>query len=99
MRVLLIDAFPLVRAAITGLLEQEFEGASVQGIDNAAAAWAALAEQWPDVVLLDLRVQGGLELLQRIDLERLLVPGKRVLPAKCLISKERGHRRAGRSGN
>jgi len=74
MRVLLVDAFPMVRAAITGLLEQEFKGARVQGVDNADAAWAALAEQRPDAVLLDLRVQGGLELLQRIDRERLPAP-------------------------
>lgn len=74
MRVLLVDAFPMVRAAITGLLEQEFKGARVQGVDNADAAWAVLADQRPDVVLLDLRVQGGPELLQRIDRERLPAP-------------------------
>jgi DNA-binding NarL/FixJ family response regulator len=42
MRVLLVDAFPMVRAAIIGLLEQQFEGALVQGVESGAAAWDAL---------------------------------------------------------
>jgi DNA-binding NarL/FixJ family response regulator len=74
MRFLLIDAFPMMRAAITRLLEQEFAGASVQGVDSAAAAWAALMAARPDAVLLDLRVDGGLELLQRMGTERVTGP-------------------------
>jgi DNA-binding NarL/FixJ family response regulator len=74
MRVLLVDTFPMVRAAIAGLLEQQFGGASLQSVDNGAAAWAALTEERPHVVLLDLRVAGGLDLLQRVHREQLAIP-------------------------
>ena len=74
MRVLLVDAFPMVRAAIIGLLEQQFEGAIVQGVESGAAAWAALTRERPHVVLLDLRVAGGFELMQRIHSEQLMLP-------------------------
>lgn len=74
MRVLLVDAFPMVRAALTGLVEQHFAGATVQGVDSVAAARAALAEAPPRLVLLDLQVQGGFELLQQIHREHLLLP-------------------------
>ena len=74
MRVLLVDAFPMVRAALTGLVEQHFAGAQVQGVDTAAAARAVLAEGVPRLVLLDLRVDGGFELLQQIHREHLLLP-------------------------
>lgn len=74
MRVLLVDAFPMVRAALTGLVEQHFAGAQVQGVDSAAAARAALAQNLPRIVLLDLRVDGGFELLQEIHREHLMLP-------------------------
>lgn len=74
MRVLLIDGFPMVRAALTGLIEQNFAGAQVQGVDSVAAARAALAEQLPRLVLLDLHVDGGFELLQQIHREHLVLP-------------------------
>jgi DNA-binding NarL/FixJ family response regulator len=74
MRVLLVDAFPMVRAALTGLIEQHFSGALVQGVDNVAAARAALAQAMPRIVLLDLKVDGGFELLQQIHREHLLLP-------------------------
>ncbi len=74
MRVLLVDAFPMVRAALTGLLQQHFADAQVQGVDTVAAARAALAEAVPRLVLLDLRVDGGFELLQQIHREHLLLP-------------------------
>lgn len=75
MRVLLVDAFPMVRAALTGLVEQHFAGARVHGVDTVAAARAALlAEEPPRLVLLDLRVEGGFELLQQIHREHLLLP-------------------------
>ncbi len=74
MRVLLIDGFPMVRAALTGLIEQNFAGAQVQGVDSVAAARAALAEPLPRLVLLDLRVDGGFELLQQIHREHLVLP-------------------------
>lgn len=74
MKVLLVDAFPMVRAALTGLVEQHFAGASVRGVDSVAAARAALVEDMPRLVLLDLQVDGGFELLQQIHREHLLLP-------------------------
>lgn len=74
MHILLVDAFPMVRAALTGLVEQHFAGARVQGVDSVAAARAALAEATPRLVLLDLRVDGGFELLQQIHREHLVLP-------------------------
>jgi DNA-binding NarL/FixJ family response regulator len=74
MKVLLVDAFPMVRAALTGLIEQHFGGSQVQGVDTAAAARAALAQGSPHLVLLDLKVAGGIELLQYIHREHLLLP-------------------------
>jgi DNA-binding NarL/FixJ family response regulator len=38
MKVLLVDAFPMMRAALTGLIEQHFAGAQVHGVDSVAAA-------------------------------------------------------------
>jgi DNA-binding NarL/FixJ family response regulator len=64
----------MVRAAITGLLEQQFAGASVRGVDDGASAWAAMLQEQPEVVLLDLRVDGGMELLQKIQREGLTMP-------------------------
>ncbi|MFN3860432.1 MAG: response regulator transcription factor [Roseateles sp.] len=74
MKVLLVDAFPMVRAALTGLVEQHFPGAQVQGVDNADAARAVLAQELPRLVLLDLQVDGGFALLQHIHREHLLLP-------------------------
>lgn len=74
MKVLLVDAFPMVRAGITGLIEQHFDGARVQGVDSVDAARAALAQELPRLVLLDLQVAGGFELLQQIHGEHLMLP-------------------------
>jgi DNA-binding NarL/FixJ family response regulator len=74
MKVLLVDAFPMVRAALTGLIEQHFAGAQVQGVDSVAAARAALSEAIPRLVLLDLHVEGGFDLLQQIHRDHLLLP-------------------------
>ena len=77
MKVLLVDAFPMVRAALTGLIEQHFAGSEVQGVDTVAAARAARAaldQAIPRLVLLDLHVNGGFELLQQIHREHLLLP-------------------------
>jgi DNA-binding NarL/FixJ family response regulator len=74
MKVLLVDAFPMVRAALTGLIEQHFAGAQVQGVDSVAAARAALDQAIPRLVLLDLRMEGGFDLLQQIHREHLLLP-------------------------
>jgi DNA-binding NarL/FixJ family response regulator len=74
MKVLLVDAFPMMRAALTGLIEQHFAGAQVHGVDSVAAARAALGQAVPRLVLLDLHVDGGFELLQQIHREHLLLP-------------------------
>ena len=74
MKVLLVDGFPMVRAALTGLIEQHFAGAQVQGVDTVAAAREVLARELPRLVLLDLRVEGGFQLMQEIHQEHLLLP-------------------------
>jgi len=74
MKVLLVDAFPMVRAALTGLIERHFAGAQVQGVDSADAARAVLALDVPRLVLLDLRVEGGFELMQQIHRDHLVLP-------------------------
>jgi DNA-binding NarL/FixJ family response regulator len=74
MKILLVDAFPMVRAALTGLIEQHFSGAQVRGVDTVAAAHGVLAQDMPCLVLLDLQVEGGFELLQQIHREHLLLP-------------------------
>lgn len=74
MRVLLVDAFPMVRAALTGLVEQHFAGAQVLGVDNVAAARESLSQELPRLVLLDLHVEGGFELLQEIHRDHLVLP-------------------------
>ncbi|MCE4553222.1 LuxR C-terminal-related transcriptional regulator [Roseateles cellulosilyticus] len=74
MKVLLVDAFPMVRAALTGLIEQHFAGAEVHGVDTVEHARAALVRDMPRLVLLDLKVEGGFELLQQIHREHLLLP-------------------------
>ena len=74
MKVLLVDGFPMVRAALTGLIEQHFAGSQVQGVDTVAAAREVLARELPRLVLLDLRVEGGFQLMQEIHQEHLLLP-------------------------
>jgi len=74
MKILLVDAFPMVRAAVTRLIEQHFAGAQVQGVDTDAAARAALAHSLPDLLLLDLRLDGGAELLRQIHREHVTLP-------------------------
>ena len=74
MKVLLVDAFPMVRAALTGLIEQHFADAQVQGVDSVAAARTALAQAVPRIVLLDLRMDGGFELLQQIHRDHMMLP-------------------------
>lgn len=74
MQVLLVDAFPMVRAALTGLIEQHFAGSKVVGVDSVPAARAALDAAVPRLVLLDLRVEGGFALLQQLHREHLMLP-------------------------
>lgn len=74
MKVLLVDAFPMVRAALTALIEQRFSGAEVVGVDTVEAARQAMAAGLPDLVLLDLRVPEGLALLQQVHREHGMLP-------------------------
>jgi DNA-binding NarL/FixJ family response regulator len=74
MKFLLVDGFPMVRAALTGLIEQHFAGAQVQGVDTVAAAREVLARELPQLVLLDLRVAGGFEFLEQVHEEHLTLP-------------------------
>jgi DNA-binding NarL/FixJ family response regulator len=74
MKVLLVDAFPLVRAALTSLLEQRFPGAQVVGVDSVDGARHALKVALPELVLLDLHLPEGLALLQQLHREHLTLP-------------------------
>lgn len=74
MRILLVDGFPMVRAAIIGLIEQHFPGSQVQGVDAVGAARDALARSLPDLVLLDLRMDGGAEFLHDAHRDHSLLP-------------------------
>ncbi|MFG6465781.1 LuxR C-terminal-related transcriptional regulator [Roseateles sp. BYS87W] len=74
MKFLLVDGIPMVRAALTGLIEQNFDGAQVQGVDNVTEARAALALGLPRLVLLDLRLDGGLALMEHIHQTHLALP-------------------------
>jgi DNA-binding NarL/FixJ family response regulator len=61
-------------APLTGLIEQHFAGSQVQGVDTGAAARAVLEHSLPGLMLLDLRVDGGPELLQYIHREHATLP-------------------------
>lgn len=74
MRVLLVDAFPMVRAALTSLIEQRFPGAQVLGVDSVAGARAVLKGELPQLVLLDLHVPEGQALLQQLHRDHLHLP-------------------------
>jgi DNA-binding NarL/FixJ family response regulator len=74
MKVLLVDAFPLVRSALTSLLEQRFPGAQVVGVDSVDGARHALKADLPELVLLDLHLPEGLALLQQLHREHLTLP-------------------------
>lgn len=74
MKVLLVDAFPMVRAALTSLIEQRFPGAQVVGVDSVAGARQALKSGLPELVLLDLHVPEGLTLLQQLHRDHLQLP-------------------------
>jgi DNA-binding NarL/FixJ family response regulator len=74
MRVLLVDAYPMVRAALTGLVEKHFPQAQVESVDTVDAARAAMAGALPRLVLLDLAVAGGFELLQQVHRQHAQLP-------------------------
>lgn len=73
MKVLLVDAFPMVRAALTSLVESRFGGAQVTGVGSVAEARAALAAGLPELVLLDLHIDDGPALLRDLHREHLLL--------------------------
>ncbi|WP_025132796.1 response regulator transcription factor [Leucobacter sp. PH1c] len=80
-RVLVVDDHPIVRAGIVGLLETE-AGITVVGeaeSGEAALAFLAAAEpaNWPDVVLMDLRMPGigGVEATRSISRGEYSGPG------------------------
>lgn len=74
MKFLLVGVVPMVRAALTGLIHQRFADARVIGMDTAAAARADIAADPPSLVLLDLRVEGGLGLLEQLHGQQLRLP-------------------------
>ncbi|MFO1227890.1 LuxR C-terminal-related transcriptional regulator [Roseateles sp.] len=73
MKVLLVDAFPMVRAALTSLVESRFGGAQVTGVGSVADARTALAASLPELVLLDLHIDGGPAFLRDLHREHLLL--------------------------
>jgi two-component system KDP operon response regulator KdpE len=75
-RILVVDDHPSMRGAVRALLEGErYE---VEEASDGAAALAAITEDPPDLILLDLQVPGlgGLDLLEalRADPARAAVP-------------------------
>jgi two-component system response regulator AlgR len=70
LRVLLVDDEPLARARLRSLLADCLAPAAhvVGEAGQATAVWAALAEQRPDLLLLDVQMPGldGLQLAQRL---------------------------------
>jgi len=66
MKILLVDEFPMVRAALTGLVLQRFPQAQVCGVGHADEARVMLQTAAPALVLLDLKLDGGLALLHQL---------------------------------
>lgn len=67
MKVLLVDDHGVVREGVRRLLSAHFD-LSVLEATNVEAALDIYKEQWPDLVLLDLNLEGvgGLEMLRRV---------------------------------
>ena len=67
-RVLLVDDEPLVRSGLRAVLEQEADVTIVAEARNGIEALAAIAEEAPDLVFLDVQMPGmdGFEVLARI---------------------------------
>ena len=78
MRILLVDDHAIVRAGLKRLLEDEFRGVAIDEASTAAEAEERIAENGPDVVLLDISLPGrsGLDLLPGI---RTMAPAARVV--------------------
>ncbi|PZP35177.1 MAG: DNA-binding response regulator [Roseateles depolymerans] len=74
MKILLVDEFPMVRAALTGLVLQLFPEADVQGVADAPEALVQLQATEFRLVMLDLKASGGLALLRHLHEERRMLP-------------------------
>lgn len=70
-RVLLVDDHPIVRQGVRSVLANHPDIAVVGEADSASALFVALAENQPDVILLDIRMphQNGIEAAQRLKQE------------------------------
>ena len=66
LRVLVVDDEPDALNLIKVVLERS--GARVTAVESASAAWRALEETWPDLLLLDIGMPGedGYELMRRV---------------------------------
>jgi two-component system invasion response regulator UvrY len=78
MRILLVDDHAIVRAGLARLLQDEFAGVVLDEASNAPEAEQRIAENPPDIVLLDISLPGrsGLDLLPEI---RTVAPSARVI--------------------
>jgi two-component system invasion response regulator UvrY len=63
-RILLVDDHPAVRLGLKGLLQTEFPDLEIEGVDNEAAAVAAMSRGVWRIAVLDINLpgRGGLEL-------------------------------------
>lgn len=77
-RILFVDDHQLVRDGVRVLLQGETDLAIVGTANDTAKAWAAIEEQQPDLVLMDLDLpgEGGIALTERV---RTKYPQIRVL--------------------
>lgn len=68
LRILVVDDHPIVRQGLSDLLARESDMELLAVVDSGQAALTAVADQVPDVVLLDLRLgdMDGLEVLARL---------------------------------
>ena len=68
LRVLLVDDHALFRAGVRGLVERDLGGRITAECEDAESAMRALAQEAPDVALLDISLRGedGIELARRI---------------------------------
>jgi|SRR5579862_7270214 len=74
--VLLVDDHPIVRQGLTQLINQEPDLAVCGHAENANGAFSAIATQRPDIVILDISLNGpdGLDVLKEIRLTDATLP-------------------------
>jgi DNA-binding NarL/FixJ family response regulator len=75
-RVLLVDDHPIFRKGIAGLISEEPEFAVCGEVSNAPSALEAMRQNDPDVVVLDISLQGtnGIELIKLMHAEKPHLP-------------------------